>query len=102
MAKQKKMNIEPLGNRVLISEIEEKSETKTASGIYLPEQSQKSTSLKKGKVVAVGKGEYDDGVLVPMRVKKGDTVLFGWGEKIEIDSKEYTLVKESDISAIIS
>ena len=102
MAKQNNVNIEPLGNRVLISEIEEKESMKTESGIFIPESGKKNTSLKKGKVVAVGKGEYDNGVLVPMTVKKGDIVLFGWGEEIEIEGKDYTLVKESDISAIIS
>ncbi len=95
------LSVEPLSDRVLISLIEEK-ETQTAAGIYLPESHKSDKGAKKGKVIAVGKGKFDDGVLEPMTVKKSDTVLFSWGEQLEIDGKEYYIVKESEILAIIS
>ena len=103
MTKQvkKKLSIEPLSDRVLISEIDVK-ETKTAGGIYLPEGHKQDKGLKKGKVISVGKGKYDDGEYEPMHVKKNDTVLFSWGEQIEVEGKEYYVVRESEISAIIS
>jgi chaperonin GroES len=103
MAKQaqKALLIEPLSDRVLLSEIDEKT-TKTASGIYLPESHNSSKGLKKAKVIAVGKGKFDDGVLVPMTIKKGDVVLYSWGDQVEIEGKEYYITKESEISAIIS
>ena len=98
---KKKLSIEPLSDRVLISEIDEK-ETKTAAGIFLPESAKSDKGAKKGKVIAVGKGKYDDGVLVPMTVKTGDIVLFSWGEQLETEGKEYYIVRESEILAIIS
>ena len=102
MTKQtsKKASIEPLADRVVISEIDQ-TETQTASGIYLPDSASQKQGAKKGKVVSVGKGKYDNGELLPMSVKKGDVVLFSWGEQVEIDKKSYFIVKESEISAII-
>ncbi len=98
--KKKEMEVIPLHDRVLLSEINEK-ETQTASGIYIPENASSDKGLKKGVVVAVGKGKYDDGKLVPMQVAKGDVVLFSWGDTVTIDSVEYYIVRESEISAIV-
>jgi len=90
----------PLSDRVLILEINE-VESKTASGIYLPKDVAEDKGVKKGLVVEVGQGRYDQGKLIPMQIKKGDKVLFGWGDLITVDGKEYHLVRESEISAII-
>ncbi len=94
--------IRPLGDRVLVREITKGEEEKTASGFILPTSEDKNSDFKKGVVVAVGPGKYDDGVLVPVGVKKGDKVLFSWGDKVKIDGEELSLVKESEISAIFS
>lgn len=96
-----KAGITPLGDRVLI-QIPPREE-KTASGIIIPETvGEERTDSRRGKVVAVGEGKYDDGKLVPMQVKKGDEVLFQWGEKIEMDDEEYYIVSENNILAVIS
>lgn len=98
----KGINIEPLHDRVLIKETDEKNEEKmTDSGIYIPATAKEERETKKGKVVAVGKGKYDDGELQPLTVKVGDTVIFSWGDKIKVDGEEYYVVRESEISAIV-
>lgn len=92
--------VKPLGDRVLVREI--KTERgKTDSGIIIPETVSEDRGAKKGEVVAVGPGKFDDGVLVPMSVKVGDKVLFQWGDKLTIDREEYEMISESGILAII-
>ena len=56
---------------------------------------------KKGTVVAVGPGRYDDGKLIAMGVFVGDTVLFSWGDVIKISGEEYHVVNESNIIAVV-
>ena len=58
---------------------------------------------QQGKIIAVGNGRYEDGKLVPLDVKEGDTVLYGKysGTDIKHDGKEYLIVRENDILAII-
>ncbi len=95
-----KTNIVPLADRVLVSL--PPREEKTASGIIIPDTvNEEQKESKEGEVIAVGKGKYDDGILVPMQVKKGDTILFQWGDKIEIDDTEYYVVSESNILAVV-
>jgi chaperonin GroES len=91
--------LQPLGDRVIIEEVMDTTE-KTASGIYLPESAQ-DKETKKGKVVAVGAGRYEDGDLIPMSVKVGDTVIYGWGDKVKLNGTEYVIVRENEITAII-
>lgn len=91
--------IQPLYDKVLIEQVAQ--ETKTASGIILPGGVDKDQNMKEGKVVEVGPGRLDDGKRIPVEVKKGDIVLFQWGEEIKVDGKEYFLVNENNISAII-
>ena len=98
-----KINITPLGDRVLIEPMRDHKEGKTDFGIYLPETVEKERP-EKGKVVAVGKGKKDDrGKAVPLQVKKGDMVIFTkYGpNEIKVDGKEYLIAKEEDILAII-
>ena len=71
--------VRPLGDRVLVRELKQGGE-KSVSGIIIPETVGEDRGAKKGEVVAVGAGKYDDGVLVPMNVKVGDKVLFQWGD----------------------
>lgn len=93
--------IQPLGDRVLIKEIEVTEGGKTESGIIIPDSVKEDRGAKKGEVIAVGPGKYDDGVLVPMNVKVGDTVLYQWGDTVKIKDEEYVVVSESNIIGII-
>jgi chaperonin GroES len=103
--KQEKNNTEkkvrPLSDRVLIKEIDAKKGGETKSGIIIPETVEKDNGAHRGIVVAVGEGRFDDGVLIPMKVKIGDTVLFQWGDKLTLDGEEYFIVSESNILAVI-
>ncbi|MDW8297506.1 MAG: co-chaperone GroES [Raineya sp.] len=90
-----KLKITPLADRVLVEPAE--AETKTAAGIIIPDNAKEKP--QRGVVVAVGKGKKDE----PMTVKEGDTVLYGKyaGTEITIDGKEYLIMRESDIFAIL-
>ncbi len=92
--------IKPLGDRVLVREIKNAGE-RSVSGIIIPETVGEDRGSKKGEVIAVGAGKFDDGVLVPMSVKVGDKVLFQWGDKLTVDGEEYEMVNESAILAVI-
>lgn len=90
------MKIKPLGDRVLV-EPQEETEMKKG-GIIIPDSAKEKPM--QGKVIAVGPGKRDDnGKLIPMNVKKGDTILlpkYG-GTEVKIDDKEYQIVREDDI-----
>ena len=93
------MKFRPLHDRVLIKVLD--SEAKTAGGIIIPDTAKEKP--QEGEVVAVGPGaKTEEGKLIPMDVKVGDKVLLGkWsGTEIKIDSKEYSIMKESDIMGI--
>ncbi|KKP88243.1 MAG: 10 kDa chaperonin [Berkelbacteria bacterium GW2011_GWA2_35_9] len=93
------MNIQPLGDRVLVKPI--KKEEKTKSGIVLPDNAQEKP--QEGEVLAVGSGKIIDGELRPLEIKKGDRVLYSkyGGDEINIDNEELKIISESDILAII-
>jgi chaperonin GroES len=95
------LNIKPLADRVVVEAAA--AETKTASGIYIPETAQEKP--QKGTIVAVGPGKYADlsGALIPMTTKIGDAILYGKyaGTEINIDGKEYLIMRESDIYAVL-
>jgi chaperonin GroES len=76
---------------------------KTKSGIYIPEKSEKERP-EEGEVVAVGDGFYQDGKLIPLRIKVGDKVVFSKYsyDEIKIEGKEYVIVKEENILAVIN
>ena len=99
--KESKVNIKPLGDRVLIKPEEEKLE-KTPSGIIIPDTAKKEKPGR-GTVVATGPGKIsDDGKVLPVSIKVGDKVYFspGWDNEIEIGDEKYYLVHESDIKGI--
>ena len=97
----KKIQIQPLHDRVLIQEETESKEKRTASGIIIPVTVGEDKGSKSGKVVAVGPGRHEDGKLIPCSVKAGDRVLFQWGDKVKMGEEEYFVVRESEILAII-
>lgn len=97
--KAQKRTIVPIGDKVLIQEIKE--EKTSNSGIILPDSVDMDKGIKEGKITATGEGKYIGDTLVPLSVKKGDIVLFSWGEKIKLDGVEYYLVRESELSAKI-
>jgi chaperonin GroES len=100
--KQLELKIKPLGDRALIRELDNKDRERTTdSGIIIPETVSEDKGAKRGQVVAAGEGRYDDGKLIPMKVKSGDTVLYQWGDTIKLEGKEYAIVSESNILAII-
>lgn len=101
MVKSSKLNITPLGDRILIKSIEEKEkEKKSVAGIILP-SSLEEDKVDRGKVIAVGEGRRDNrGNLISPKVKVGDKVIFQWGDKINIEGEEYFIVSESSILAI--
>jgi Co-chaperonin GroES (HSP10) len=87
--------IKPLADRVLIEPKE--AETKTASGIYIPDTAKEKP--QQGTVIAAGPGKKDE----PMEVKAGDQVLYGKyaGTEVTVGDKKYLIVKQSDILAIL-
>jgi chaperonin GroES len=94
------MKIRPLADKVLVERIE--AESKTTGGIVLPDTAKEKP--QRGKVVAVGEGKVqDDGSRRKMQVKKGDLILFTSyaGSEIKVDGKEYLIMDESDIMAVI-
>jgi len=94
-----KMAIKPLGDRVLV-EPKKEGEEKIGS-LYVPDTAKEKP--QEGTVVAVGSGRYEDGKLVALEVKVGDKVLYGKysGTEIKQGGKEYLIVRESDILAVI-
>jgi chaperonin GroES len=95
------MKIKPLGDRVLLKPVPE--EEKQGS-IILPDTVHKERP-QRGEVIAVGEGKRNEsGVVVPLAVKKGDSVLFTkYGpNEIKVEGKEYLIAKEDDILAILS
>lgn len=94
------VNVRPLGDRVLVERTEQ--EEKTPSGIIIPDSAKEKPM--EGKIVATGPGGRDEsGKIHPLEVKKGDRILFAkWGgTEIKLDGKEYLIMKESDILAIV-
>ena len=94
------MNIKPLGDRVVVKLVE--AEEKTKTGIFLTASAQEKPQV--AEVVAVGPGAHtDDGKLIPMEVKVGDKVITGKysGTEVKMDGVEYTIVKQSDILAVV-
>lgn len=87
--------IKPLADRVVIEPKE--AETKTASGIYIPDTAKEKP--QQGTVIAAGPGKKDE----PMEVKVGDVVLYGKyaGTEVTVEEKKYLIVKQSDILAIL-
>ena len=94
------MKFRPLHDRILVERVEQ--ETKTASGIIIPDTAKEKPM--QGVIKAVGSGNRDEtGKLVALDVKAGDSVLFGKysGTEVKIDGTEYLIMRESDILGIM-
>ena len=95
------MAIKPLEDRVLVKPIE--AETKTASGIYLPETAKEKPV--RGEIISTGPGKrLENGQRAVMSVKKGDTVVYGKyaGTEVEIKGVKHLILRESDVLAVVS
>jgi chaperonin GroES len=95
------MKIRPLQDRVMVKRLENGVE-KTKGGIIIPDTAKQKP--EQGKIVAVGKGKVnDDGKLIPVGVKVGDTILFGKysGSEVELDGEEHLIMREEDILGVV-
>ena len=95
------MNLRPLHDRVIVKRLD--NETKTASGIVIPDNAAEKPD--QGKVLAIGPGKKDDkGNLIALDVKVGDVVLFGKysGQTVKVDGDELLVMREEDIMAVIN
>ena len=93
--------LKPLGDKVVVQLTEE--ESKTASGIYLPDSAKKKPTT--GKIIAVGSGRIlDNGERNKLSVKPGDRVIFSkyGGNEVTIDGEDFTILDEDQIYAILS
>ena len=94
------MNLKPLGDRIVVEPVEQ--EEQTALGIFLPETAKEKP--QQGKVIASGPGaRKENGERIDMDVKVGDKVLYARyaGTSVKLDGKEYLILKESDVLAIV-
>ena len=94
------MKLRPLDDRIVIKQSE--AEEKTSGGIILPDSAKEKPQI--GKVIATGPGKLlDDGKRAQMSVKKNDKVIYAKyiGSEIEIDNKNYVILRESDVLGIV-
>jgi chaperonin GroES len=94
------MKIRPLHDRVLVERLEEQEVKK--GGIIIPDTAKEKP--QEGRVIAVGNGKVgDDGKKIPLDVKNGDKILFGKysGSEVRLDDKEYLILREDDVLAIL-
>jgi chaperonin GroES len=95
-----KLKFRPLHDRVVVKRIN--AEHKSAGGIIIPDTAQEKPS--QGEIIAVGPGGRDEnGKLIPIDLKVGNTVLFGkWsGTEVKLDGEELLIMKESDIMGVV-
>jgi chaperonin GroES len=94
------MNLRPLHDRVIVKRLDQ--ETKTASGLIIPETAAEKPD--QGEILAIGKGKIlEDGKVRPLDVKVGDRVLFGKysGQTVKVQNEELLVMREEDIMAIV-
>ena len=94
------MKLTPLSDRVIVKQAE--AETKTKSGILLPDAAKEKPT--KGKIVSVGPGKYDDnGKRMTLSVKAGDDIYYGKysGTDVEVDGQKFVILRESDILGVL-
>jgi chaperonin GroES len=92
--------LRPLSDRVIVKQSE--AETKTASGIVLPDSAKEKPT--KGKVIAVGPGKFDDnGKRMEIGLRAGDTVYYGKysGTDVEVDGEKFVILRETDVLGVL-
>ena len=92
--------VKPLGDRVIIEPMEQ--EEKSVGGVYIPDTAKEKP--QRGRIMAVGTGRVlENGTRVPLELKEGQHVLYGKysGTEVKVDGKEYLIVRESDVLAIL-
>ena len=95
------MNIRPLHDRVLVQRIEQEEQVR--GGIIIPDTAKEKP--QEARVIAVGNGKVtDEGKKIPLDVKAGDKILFGKysGSEVKLDDKEYLIMREEDVLAILA
>jgi chaperonin GroES len=95
------VSFKPLGDRVVVEHVEQAD--KTAGGVFLPDTAKEKP--QEGKVIAIGSGRtLDNGSKVPMEVKVGDRILYSKysGSEVKLEGKEYLIISEKDILAILT
>lgn len=100
-AKKGKLNITPLGDRVILKQ--DDAESKTASGILIASSAQEKP--QRGTVIAVGEGKLDNnGNLVKPAVEPGDSVIYSkyGGTEVTVDGEEYLILRAEDIYAVFN
>ena len=100
MSTETKIKLTPLGDRILVKPMAQ--EDKTKGGIILPDSAKEKP--QKGEVIAVGKGKVtDDGKVIAMELKPGDTILYGKysGTEIKYEGDEFLFMKQGDVLAIV-
>lgn len=95
------MKLEPLGERVVLKQVEAEKEATTKSGIILTGKTEEKPT--QGEVIAVGPGGVIDGHEVKMTVNVGDKVIYSKyaGTEVKLEDEEYIIVRQSDILAVI-
>jgi chaperonin GroES len=94
------MNVRPLHDRLIIQRLDEGEQR--VGGIVIPDSAKEKP--QQGKVIAAGNGKiHDDGKLVPLDVKAGDTILFGKysGQEIKLDGEDYIIMREDEVLGVI-
>jgi len=95
------IKVRPLHDRIIVQRLEDEEEQKVG-GIIIPDTAKEKP--QQGKVVAAGKGKVkEDGGLLPMDVKDGDTILFGKysGQEIKLDGEEYLIMREDEVLGVV-
>lgn len=95
------IKVRPLHDRIIVRRLDDDDEQKVG-GIIIPDTAKEKP--QQGKVMAVGKGKVkEDGGLLPMDVKNGDTILFGKysGQEIKLDGEEYLIMREDDVLGVV-
>jgi chaperonin GroES len=94
------MNIRPLYDRIVVKRLEEQESV--VNGIFIPDSAKEKP--QKGEVVAVGKGKrLEDGKVIALDLKPGDTILFGKysGSDIKVDGTEYLIMREDEVLGVV-
>ena len=95
------IKVRPLHDRIIVQRLDEEEEQQVGS-IIIPDTAKEKP--QQGKVVAAGKGKVkEDGGLLPMDVKDGDTILFGKysGQEIKLDGEEYLIMREDEVLGVV-